>query len=57
MVNYEDLYTQTVISEMNKKGIHVPLKEKMTCNRCPEIDKCPFAWDLFNINGDCLAMK
>jgi 7-cyano-7-deazaguanine synthase in queuosine biosynthesis len=32
-------------------------KESYTCNRCDAADKCRFAWDFYNIGGDCLAEK
>lgn len=28
-----------------------------TCNNCRRASECPFAWDLYNVNGDCLADK
>jgi hypothetical protein len=28
-----------------------------TCNNCSEKETCPFAWDHYNTNGDCLAEK
>lgn len=32
-------------------------KDTMTCNGCKGVEKCPFAWDPYNTDGDCLAMK
>jgi hypothetical protein len=32
-------------------------KVKCTCNECEDVLRCPFAYDLYNTNGDCLASK
>jgi hypothetical protein len=29
----------------------------ITCQGCPHNDTCEFAWDLYNTDGDCLALK
>lgn len=29
-------------------------KENYTCFDCPIKDTCPVAWDIYNLNGDCL---
>lgn len=29
----------------------------ITCEDCPHNDDCEWAWDLYNTDGDCLAMK
>jgi hypothetical protein len=29
----------------------------MTCYGCADNQTCPFRWDLYNTNGDCLAEK
>lgn len=34
-----------------------PKKEDLTCNGCTEVDTCKYAWDYYNTNGDCLAIK
>jgi hypothetical protein len=31
--------------------------EKYTCVDCPVVADCPYRWDPYNTNGDCLAMK
>jgi hypothetical protein len=56
-MTYEELYTEDAVFELQDAGIQVPEKEDMTCNNCPERDTCDLAWDLYNINGDCLALK
>jgi len=30
---------------------------RSTCSECSETNNCPYAWDLYNRNGDCLASK
>jgi hypothetical protein len=30
---------------------------KFTCADCKDADTCDFAFDPYNTNGDCLAMK
>ncbi len=30
---------------------------KCTCNECDKKDKCPYAWDVYNADGDCLGQK
>ena len=34
-----------------------PKREDLTCFKCGENTACPYAWDWYNTNGDCLAMK
>lgn len=28
-----------------------------TCHGCADVEACEFAWDLYNLDGDCLAVK
>lgn len=30
---------------------------EITCQECPHNGTCDLAWDLYNTDGDCLAMK
>ena len=32
-------------------------REALTCNKCPDVEECPYAWDPYNTDGDCLADK
>lgn len=32
-------------------------EKEFTCFLCSEKDKCVYAWDLYNTNGECLAEK
>jgi len=29
----------------------------ITCDKCPERETCEFAYDTYNTDGDCLALK
>lgn len=35
----------------------MPNKNLFTCFKCKDNKTCPFAWDYYNLNGDCLASK
>lgn len=54
---YEELYTPAQQEEIFKAGMDVPPKDEMTCNNCDQVTFCELAWDLYNTQGDCLAMK
>lgn len=43
------------MEELKKEEEHK--KEEYTCFYCPENGSCPFAWDDYNLEGDCLAEK
>ena len=32
-------------------------KEDTTCFTCPDKETCEWAWDPYNTDGDCLAIK
>jgi len=34
-----------------------PPKESMTCYKCLKKDTCAFAWDWYNVNGDCILER
>lgn len=34
-----------------------PTRERTTCWTCTDNDKCEYAWDWYNTDGDCLAIK
>ena len=36
---------------------NVPVLEELTCFNCPVNKDCEFAFDLYNTDGDCLALK
>lgn len=47
----EELVTKT-------GGVSDPeLIVEVTCQFCSHNDNCEFAWDLYNTDGDCLAIK
>lgn len=56
-MTYEEVYRQEAIHKMEEAGIPLPAKDILTCYGCPAADKCPFAWDPYNTDGDCLADK
>jgi len=56
-MTYEEIYTQESLDCLAQADVVVPEKKEFTCNRCADSGTCEFAWDLYNTNGDCLAMK
>ena len=55
---YVPKYVGSPLSEKELKEVledYPP--ETLTCYRCSQRDKCKYVDDLYNINGDCLAMK
>lgn len=56
-MTYEERYNEDSIREMGESGFPVPAKDVFTCNKCVDADTCPWAWDLYNTDGDCLAYK
>jgi hypothetical protein len=38
-------------------SIDSPEDAKFTCDHCPWLKSCVFAFDLYNTNGDCIALK
>lgn len=42
--------------DLRNHGIISPARE-VTCEKCQYNDACEYAWDLYNTDGDCLAMK
>ena len=43
-----------MVRELERLGI---MYNYITCNRCPQRHSCPYAYDPYNIDGDCLAEK
>ena len=50
--------------EAENNEIHLPIINRQiiplefyTCHKCGAKDNCQYAWDDYNINGDCLAEK
>jgi len=31
--------------------------DNFTCDSCPDVNTCEYAFDLYSTNGDCLAEK
>jgi len=40
-----------------QKRVLEKLKDVVTCVGCAVNESCPYAWDGYNTNGDCLAEK
>lgn len=40
-----------------KNNMKLSKVEDFTCNKCDMINKCVWAWDLYNTNGDCIYSK
>ena len=34
-----------------------PGDQGFTCDTCPEVSRCQWAFDWYNTDGDCLAVK
>ena len=47
--------TKTVCEYCNGSGM--VLCSEFTCNECGAEATCAYAWDLWNVGGDCLASK
>ena len=39
------------------KNLDWPADMKFTCDGCPAAKKCSWVYDLYNTDGDCLALK
>ena len=39
------------------KGRAETMGSAFTCTDCDQMEACPYAWDGYNVNGDCLANK
>ena len=48
---------QKVMEELARKGVVIPPVQDFTCNSCELRPECEYAWDLYNVEGDCLAAK
>jgi len=46
-----------VMEELARKGVVIPPVQDFTCNSCELRPECEYAWDLYNVEGDCLAAK
>ena len=45
---------QLMIDEYGEDNVGV---KPFTCDECFDVDNCPFAFDLYNTNNDCIAEK
>ena len=56
------IITYEPIHVIMKKPIEVreakkPDVDNLTCYKCGDVDRCPYAFDPYNTDGDCLAIK
>ena len=56
-MKYEEVYTPAIVIKMQADGDDPPAKDRFTCNGCIDVDKCEFAWDPYNTDGECLELK
>jgi hypothetical protein len=47
---------EQMISWLKEHGL-MSIGTTVTCDDCPQIDNCKWAFDPYNINGDCLGDK
>lgn len=40
-----------------RHGSKLPWDAKFTCDECPSAMECRYAWDDYNTQNDCLAVK
>ena len=45
---------EEMVRELGRLGI---MYSYITCDDCPQRHTCPYAYDPYNIDGDCLAEK
>jgi len=57
MVYADELEIQRfrVIEFFKKEGMDV--ENRITCDKCIDLFDCEYAYDMYNIDGDCLASK
>lgn len=54
----KDMHYVKVLEKHKNKFFEVAyLRPEYTCDDCQQVDKCEFAFDLYNTDGDCLAEK
>ena len=53
----EWLIRDAIASELTKSTSIEEAKKEFTCNMCTEEPNCRYAWDAYNLHGDCLASK
>ena len=53
--NEVQLRRKTMIAEYVRENGEPP--KEITCDSCQDPENCPYCYDLYNTDGDCLAMK
>jgi MoaA/NifB/PqqE/SkfB family radical SAM enzyme len=56
-INSKSFDEKKAYNEYEKLLIELAKSEGATCSTCSDKDKCKFAFDDYNTNGDCLAVK
>lgn len=56
MKKYVNYLEEKVVELLNQKGI-VRAGGTSTCDHCADNNNCEFAFDPYNTDGDCLAIK
>jgi hypothetical protein len=57
-VKQKNKYNRDALRELRRRYVGDRIKEYyMTCFYCKGWERCPFAYDLYNTNGDCLGLK
>ncbi len=44
-------------ADKTRKAMKMADDREITCQTCQDNDKCEYAFDPYNTQGDCLAMK
>ena len=56
-ISFDPDYDPAKDSKFDIGDIWIPAKEDLTCFRCTCRDECYWVDDLYNTDGDCLALK
>ena len=57
-IKQRNKYNREALRQLKREFVGDRIKDySMTCHRCEGWESCPHAYDLYNTNGDCLAMK
>ena len=48
-----EVHEHVMISPLTTKQRQIDLGA-FTCHGCPKVKSCEYAWDNYNLNGDCL---
>lgn len=54
---FENIWTPENINDASRMGLSIPPFEDFTCSDCPKAENCPYAFDLYCTDRDCLLDK